>query len=223
MEESVAIIVFFKVAVPSPGSVRVGKMPGGGLESFVRRKGTTRDEAVPPGRGMCMYGCPIPGNSQGVRRDEPAPYGRKDSDKIKETLEEVLKVKRDVFALQNAVGKGFGDLRFVFRCFLPLTLWPFRSPAVPGSREKTAAAVEACFRGSPETVHKIKIGAKRGKGMRMASDKGGKDTVVSEAKDPLCKGSGDQAFGNKKEEQDERADDLRLVKSGPSGVGVKRL
>lgn len=154
MEESVAIIVFFKVAVPSLGSVSVGKMPGRGLESFVRRKGTTRDEAAPLGRGMGMYGGPISGNSQGVRRDESAPDGRKDSDKIKKTLEKALKVKRDVFVLQNA---------------------------------------------------------------------GGKDTVVSEAKDPLCKGSGDKAFGKKKEEQDERADDLRLVKSGASGVGIKRL
>lgn len=41
-----------------------------------------------------------------------------------------------------------------------------------------------------EAVHKVKIGAKRRKGIQRAADESGKDAVMGEFVDPVCKGRG---------------------------------
>lgn len=103
LEERIAKVIFVQIAVPSPGSVGVRKMPQG-IRGAV--------PVVSARAGMGMYGSAVARNSKVFLWDQAACNRRQDGGVVKKELETLFKVKRDVPAIQQACGNGFRDFRF---------------------------------------------------------------------------------------------------------------
>ena len=66
---------------------------------------------APTWAGMGVDGGAIAGNSKVLHRDKAAFDGREDGGMVKEELEELLEIKRDVPAIQQAAGNGLSNFR----------------------------------------------------------------------------------------------------------------
>ncbi len=130
---------------------------------------------------MGMNGSAITGDGEGIRVDQSSLYRRKDSNSKKEFLEPCFEIERDIFTVHKALFNFFSDGGGRFGSFLSFSFWLLRFFSVPRSREQLITFIQTGIRGSPEAVHKIKVGAKWRKGITGTTDEGGKDTVVSEA------------------------------------------
>lgn len=122
LEEGVAEVMLFQVAVPSPGSIGVREMAHVVRGAF---------PVVPAWAGMGMDGSAIAGNGEKVIWDYAAFDGREDGGMVKKELEPPLKVERDVFAVHQPCGNGFCDLWPGLLCFLFFAFRLLRLPAVP--------------------------------------------------------------------------------------------
>ena len=127
-----------------------------------------------------MDGSAIAGNSQVFLWDQAAFDGRENGGMVKEKLEPLLKMKRNVPAIHQAVGNEFCNFGLAFLRFLLFAFRFFRFFVVPGGRKELITGVSFRFRCSPETVHEVKIGTERGQGIRGTTDEGSKDAVVFE-------------------------------------------
>ena len=171
LEECIAEVKLFQVAVPSPGSIRVREV----AQSFGRVFPVVSARA-----GVGMDGSAIAGNSQVFLWDQAAFDGRENGGMVKEKLEPLLKMKRNVPAIHQAVGNEFCNFGLAFLRFLLFAFRFFRFFVVPGGRKELITGVSFRFRCSPETVHEVKIGTERGQGIRGTTDEGSKDAVVFE-------------------------------------------
>lgn len=96
-----------------------------------------------------------------------------------------------------------------------------RSGGIPGSREEPFSGIEIRKGMDPEAIHKIKIGAKRRKGIQGAADESGKDAVMGELGDPKCEGRRRKAHGDQKEKEEKGTQDLGLVFSWSASSRIK--
>ena len=110
LEECIAEVKLFQVAVPSPGSIRVREV----AQSFGRVFPVVSARA-----GVGMDGSAIAGNSQVFLWDQAAFDGRENGGMVKEKLEPLLKMKRNVPAIHQAVGNEFCNFGLAFLRFLP--------------------------------------------------------------------------------------------------------
>ena len=123
---------------------------------------------------------------------------------VKEELQAGLKVKRDIFPIQEPFFDSFSDFGFVLQRFLMLAFGLVGLFGVPGSREQLVTGIQVRYGSSPEPVHEVKIGTERGKGIRSASNECSEETVAAEPVNPNGKGEFGKAFGIKEEEKDKR-------------------
>ncbi len=179
LEKCIAEVILIKVAVPAPGSIGVGEMPQVIWRTI---------PVVPAGAGMDMHGGAVSGNGKVFPGYESAFQGRQDGHMIKELLQALFKVKRDILPGHQPFSDRFCDLWFCLLCFLPFPFGLTGLFAVPGSGEQLIPCIQIRWRGSPKPVHEVKIRAEGRKGIRRTADEGGKDTVVSEPVHPKGKG-----------------------------------
>ncbi len=122
LEEGIAEVILFKVTVSSPGSIGVGKMAHvirGIFPVVSARTGMGVDSGAVAGKGKVF------------RWDNAAFDGREDGSMVKEELQPLLKIKRDVFAVHEAAGNGLCNFGPGFLCFLFFALRLIRLSAVP--------------------------------------------------------------------------------------------
>ncbi len=103
LEEGIAEVILIKVAVPAPGSIGVGEVPqvfGSVLPM------------VPVWAGVGMHGGTVAGDGKLFFRDKTAFHGRDNSHAVKELLEMLFKVKRDIFSVQYTSGDLLCNFRF---------------------------------------------------------------------------------------------------------------
>ena len=195
LEQGEAEVIFFQVAVPAPGSIRVREMA-----QVFRGAGPV----VPTGAGVGVYGGAVTGDGKAFLRDKAAFDGWKDGGMVKEELQARLKVKRDIFPFQEPFFDRFRDFGSGLLCFLVFAFGLVGLFGVPGSGEQLVPGIQVRCRGSPKPVHEVKIGTKRGQGIRSASNECGEETVAAEPVNPKGKGGLGKAFGRKEEEKDKR-------------------
>ena len=144
LEECIAEVKLFKVAVPSPGSIRVREMAQGFGRAF---------PVVSAWAGVGVDGGTIAGNSKVLLWDQAAFDGRQDGSMVKEKLKPLFKIKRDVPGIHQAICNGHCNFGPVFLCFLLFAFRFFWLSAVPGGRKESVAGVAVRFRCCPEPVH----------------------------------------------------------------------
>ena len=146
------------------------------------------------GAGMGMYGGTVTGDGKENPGDKAAFDGRKDGGMVKEKLQACLKVKRDIFPIQEPFFDSFRDFGFVLLRFLMFAFGPVGLLGVPGSGEQLVSGIQVRWRSSPEPVHEVKIGAERGEGIRSASNESREETIAAEPVNPKGKGGFGKAF-----------------------------
>jgi len=202
LEQGISEIVFVKVTVPPPGSIRIREMPRGICKLLTRHGGFLCRGMVSPMACVGMNGSAVARSSEFIGRDQTALDRGKDSYEIEQLLQACLEVKGNVLTIGNPEGKFFGDLRMAFRSFLAFSLWSFRFLTVPGSWEEFSPPIEISLRSSPEAVHKVIIRTKWRKGMKRAADKSRQHAVMLKPFHPACEGGRSQTHGKQKEEKD---------------------
>lgn len=101
LEQSITKVKGIKVAVPSPGSIRVRTMSWE-RSIFLRGHSMVRvRQAVPVWVRMGMDSCTVTGYGKHVFGNETAFNGREYSDNEKKLLELCFKVERDILSVQN--------------------------------------------------------------------------------------------------------------------------
>ena len=185
LEQRVAEVILVQVTVPAPGRIRVGEMA-----QAVR----CAVPVMPVGAGVGMYGGAVAGDGKVPLWYEATFHGRQDGHVVEELLQALLKVERDILPGHEPFFDGFGDFLLCLLCFLVFAFGSVRLFAVPGSRKQLIPGVQPSCRSSPEPVHEVKVGAKRGKGILRAADECSEDAVVLKPVHPKGKGRLGQAF-----------------------------
>ena len=153
--------------------------------------------------------------NSGGGRNQPKFHRRDNGNERKELLEEFFIMKRENPSGFRISSNFFCDTRMSVRQFFSFT-WLRRRFFILVFREQILASRLLGRRIlKPKPIDKIKIGAKRWKGVRSTADEDSKKVIRSKFSYPVGK-SGKTSV----EHDDKRTQDLRLVYGRPSGIRV---
>ena len=173
--EGVPKIEGIHVAVPSPIRVRVRKMPFTGAMGNVVFFTFTNLASI--GRGMGMDTGAIAGECDAILRDESILPGRDEGGQPEDPLEPFFIMEREIFMCQGMISHEVSDpVMFIGKLFSFAGLFG-RLGVFIFWKEVFPAGFLGSFWLCPEPVHKVKIRAERGQGIRVTADQHGKKGV----------------------------------------------
>lgn len=118
--------------------------------------------------------------------------------------------------VQGISGQGIGNPRMLIRKLFPFAGFPGRLFIVVCGKEIFASRIlQSCWL-RPEPVHQAEVRTQRGEGCGGKASQDSKEAVGFEFFNP-----GGKAGKAKHHHEDKGANDLHLVDSGPSGVGIE--
>ena len=158
----------------------------------------------------------VAGKSEAVCGDEPVFQGGNERSKAEEQLKPLFIVEGKLIMRQCVSGDGFRDAGMFIRKLFSFTGFLGRFFVFVRREEiLPAGSLEGLWLW-PEPVHEVEVGAKRRQGSWGAANEGSKKAVSPELLEP-----GSKAVKAEHQHEDKGADDLGLVFSWSSGVGIE--
>jgi len=165
---------------------------------------------------MGMNAGSITGKGDAAMGDEAILERRDERGEAKDLLEPFFIMEGEAFMCQGIIGHGVRNPSMFIRKLFSFS-GLFGRPFVPvHGKEFLPAGPLGRLRLCPEPVHEVKVGAKRGQGVRGTANEHGKEAVGAEFADPG--GKAGKAEGHHK---NKRAYDLSLVFGRASHGGIE--
>jgi len=213
----------FVITVPSPFGIGVRVVAGTAAAVWA---GVSAGRKMPAERGgMGNYGGTIAGQCKVSWVNQAKPDGWKDCKDGKNLLQSLFRIIRGRLSFHNMINDIPGSKR---ACVFRLLQFPIGSDDLFGffpvfaSRKQGGAGIKFPL-AKPETVHKIIVRTKRWQffGGSTANEEGQGRRFWKCIPDPGGKTCACFGFIEKQGKKDERAEDLRLVLSRTSAIGIE--
>ncbi len=203
-----------QVAVPAPVGIGVREMPSAGamwdtvFPAFA--------DFMPVRGGMGMDTGAVAGKGEAMCRDYPVPEGRDNGGKPEKLLEPFFIMEWERLMGEGISGQRIRDPGMLIRKFLSFAGYFGKLFVLVRREEILPAGFLVRFWLEPEPVHEVKVSPQGRQGRGSTASQGSKEAVGLEFFDP-----GGKAGKAKHQHEDEGADDLGLVFSGPADRGIE--